>query len=186
VLDADPRPARTRLGVLRHSGPLPAEDVVIRHGEYDADAAELLRDRVRARLERMPGVRGIRQARFLLPLGDGRAQLPGESVSRLWMHLLGAPLPDLQHEVALPGGRRAFLDFAWPRMRRFGEFDGEGKYLVPALTGGRSLREVLREQRRREADIVAATGWTPIRWGSERLAGLSTFGAFLRAQGLLS
>lgn len=225
VLDPDVHPARSRPGVVRHTGAFAAEDIVVRHGVfatsiertlvdlvrtasaeaavavldaalravawrghgvYDRAAADALRARLEERWARMPGARGIRQARFLAPLGDGRAELPGESVSRLWMRLLGAAEPELQYEVPLASGRRAYLDFAWPRLGRFGEFDGDRKYLDPEISGGRDVREVLREQRRREADIVAATGWTPVRWGSERLAGLSTFGAFLRAQRLLS
>ncbi|WP_125131030.1 hypothetical protein [Microbacterium sp. 10M-3C3] len=224
VLDPDERPARSRPGVFRHSGPLAPEDVTVRrgvlvtslertvadvvrtarkeaaisvldaalrqvawrgHDEYDRDAAEELRGRLIVRWSRMPGARGIRQARFLAPIGDGRADRPGESVSRLWMRILGAEDPELQYEVGLPSGRRAFLDFAWPRLRRFGEFDGDAKYLDPLLTSGQDMRGVLRAQRARETDVIAATGFTPVRWGSERLAGMSTFAAFLRAQGLL-
>ena len=116
------------------------------HGQYDLTAAEAFRAGIHARLDAMPG----------------------ESVSRLWMQRLGAPAPILQLEVALPGRRRAYPDFAWPVLRRFGEFDGEGKYLDPAMTRGLSVREVLRAQRTRESELCAATGWTPVRWGSER------------------
>ncbi|WJM15383.1 type IV toxin-antitoxin system AbiEi family antitoxin domain-containing protein [Microbacterium arborescens] len=154
-------------------------------GVYDRAAAAALVADVAGRIERAPGARGIRRARFVVSIADGRAQLPGESISRLWMQQLGATEPTLQHPVALGGGRWAFLDFAWPRLRRFGEFDGDGKYVDPAFTAGRSPRDVLREQRDRESRIVAATGWTPIRWGWERLASRPTFAAFLRAHALL-
>ncbi|OYC97865.1 hypothetical protein [Microbacterium sp. Yaish 1] len=154
-------------------------------GMYDDDAAETLSAAVAAHIERAPGARGIRRARFVAAIADGRAQLPGESISRLWMRQLGAAQPVLQHPVAIGGGRWAFLDFAWPRLRRFGEFDGDGKYLDPALTAGRSPRDVLRAQRERESRIVAATGWTPVRWGWEHLASRPTFAAFLRSHGLL-
>ncbi|MFS0713011.1 hypothetical protein ABC195_03950 [Microbacterium sp. 2P01SA-2] len=153
---------------------------------YDDDAAEALSAAVAAHIEHAPGARGIRRARFVAAIADGRAQLPGESISRLWMLQLGAAQPVLQHPVAMGGGRWAFLDFAWPALRRFGEFDGDGKYLDPAITAGRSPRDVLRDQRDREGRIVAATGWTPVRWGWERLASRPTFAAFLRAQGLMS
>jgi hypothetical protein len=154
-------------------------------GAYDETAADAFRRDVRDRVDAASGMRGVRAARFLTDFADGRAQLPGESVSRLWMHLLGVPAPELQLTVLLDSGR-AFPDFAWPRLRRFGEFDGDGKYVDLALTRGRSVREVLRAQREREGAIIAATGWLPVRWGSERLASLSGFAAFLRQNGLLS
>ncbi|MFK4115886.1 hypothetical protein ACI2K6_14780 [Microbacterium sp. NPDC006705] len=155
------------------------------NGAYDPAAAAALVADVTARIEQAPGARGIRSARFVASIADGRAQLPGESISRLWMLQLGAAEPVLQHPVAIGDGQWAFLDFAWPRLRRFGEFDGDGKYLDPALTAGRSPRDVLRAQRERESRVVAATGWTPVRWGWERLASRPTFAAFLRAHGLL-
>ncbi|MDR6167539.1 hypothetical protein QE367_001743 [Microbacterium paludicola] len=154
-------------------------------GAYDRAAAAALATDVTARMEQSPGARGIRRARLVASIADGRAQLPGESISRLWMRQLGAAEPVLQHPVALGGGRWAFLDFAWPRLRRFGEFDGDGKCLDPALVAGRSPRDVLRAQRERESRIVAATGWTPVRWGWERLASRPSFAAFLRSHGLL-
>lgn len=154
-------------------------------GVYDERAAAVLLEDVAARVGLAAGARGIRRARFVASIADGRAQLPGESISRLWMLQLGAEKPVLQHSVPLEGGRWAYLDFAWPRLRRFGEFDGDGKYLDPALTAGRSPRAVLRAQREREGRIVAATGWTPVRWGWERLASRATFAAFLRSHGLL-
>ncbi|QLD12188.1 hypothetical protein [Microbacterium oleivorans] len=154
-------------------------------GVYDERAAAVLLEDVRARVDEAPGARGIRRARFVVSIADGRAQLPGESISRLWMLQLGAAEPELQVPVAIGGGRQVFLDFAWPRLRRFGEFDGDGKYVDPALTAGRSPRDVLRAQRERESRIVAATGWTPVRWGWERLASRTAFAAFLRSHGLL-
>lgn len=154
-------------------------------GGYDEHAAGELLAEVQARIERAAGARGIRRARFVASIADGRAQLPGESISRLWMRQLGAAEAVLQHPVALGAGRWAYLDFAWPRLGKFGEFDGDGKYLDPALASGRSPRDVLRDQRERESRIVAATGWTPVRWGWERLASRPAFAAFLRSHGLL-
>jgi hypothetical protein len=153
-------------------------------GAYDESAAEEFREDVRARVVAASGARGVKRARFVTDFADGRAQLPGESVSRLWMHLLGVEQPLLQLAVAVPGGY-AHPDFAWPRLRKFGEYDGEGKYTDPALMGGRSVRQVLRDQRDREGAIVAATGWLPVRWGSERTVSKTVFSAFLRSQGLV-
>lgn len=155
------------------------------HGRYDEESAAALRKRVQEMADAAGSARGIRQARFVIAFADGRAQLPGESLSRLWMHRLHADAPVLQAEVRLRGGRRAYPDFAWPRRRRFGEFDGDGKYVDPAMTAGRSIRETLREQRARESAVTEATGWLPVRWGWERLTSLSTFAAFLRSHGVL-
>jgi hypothetical protein len=153
-------------------------------GRYDEDAAEVFRAELCRRIDVAPGARGIRQARFVAEFADGRAQLPGESVSRLWMHQLGVAAPELQREVVVAGGR-AYPDFSWPQLRRFGEFDGDGKYTDPALNEGRTVREVLRAQREREGAVIAATEWAPLRWGSEKLTTIATFESFLRAQHLL-
>lgn len=151
---------------------------------YDEDAAEEFRECVRRRIRQNPGARGIRQARLVIELTDGRAQLPGESISRLWMLQLGVPEPILQHRVDLPGGF-AQLDFAWPRLRRWAEFDGKIKYFDPAYTGGRTADQVLFDQRVRQRDVTAATGWRVDRWGFDELSSIGVFAAHLRAIGLL-
>ena len=169
---------------------LPAVDAGLRSvswrgpGRFDLDAAEELRERVLALVEDAGAARGIRRARFVIPFADGRAQLPGESVSRLFMHRLGVDPPELQREVAIAGGR-AFPDFAWPRRRRFGEFDGDAKYIDPAFTAGRDVRRTLRDQRAREVAITEATGWLPVRWGWEALRSLSSYAVLLRAHDVL-
>ncbi len=187
--------ARTVTDLIRTSSPEAAvayADAALRlvawrgHGDYDETSAEGFRGDITARLAASPGARGIRQARVIADFADGRAQLPGESVSRLWMQRLGVVAPILQLPVALGSGRHAYPDFAWPSLGRFGEFDGDGKYLDAALTAGREPRAILRAQRAREGELIAATGWRPVRWGSERLTGLAAFAGFLRAQGLLA
>lgn len=154
------------------------------HGRYDEDRAASFRAAVAERISDGAGSRGIRAARFVCAFADGRAQLPGESVSRLWMHRLGVDQPELQREVII-GRRRAFPDFCWPDRRRYGEFDGDAKYLDPALTGERSSRDILRSQRARESALTEATGWLPVRWSWEHLSSPQRFAAFLRAHGVL-
>src|SRR5690606_6893790 len=56
---------------------------------YDTPAADEWHEVMWARAERAAGARGIRRARFILPFADGRAQLPGESVSRLYLDDMG-------------------------------------------------------------------------------------------------
>src|SRR6188472_4029406 len=99
-------------------------DAALRRVAWDERARECipsaaggLRDVVMNRIATNTGARGIRQARFVAGFADGRAQLPGESVSRLWMWQLGMPPPELQWRVDLGAGRFALLDFAWPQLR---------------------------------------------------------------------
>lgn len=151
---------------------------------YDVDAAERMRAGVVVRIKANSGARGIRQARFVAEFADGRAQLPGESVARLWMWQLGVPTPILQHRVELPGGRYALLDFAWPDAGRWAEFDGEAKYTDPELMGSRTAEQVMARQSEREALIRAATRWTCDRWGFAEMPSIEAFARHLRAIGL--
>ena len=151
-----------------------------RENEYDRDAAEDLRARVRARVFANPGARGIVQARFVTRFADGRAQLPGESVSRLWMAQLGIRAPELQYRVALGRGRYALLDFAWPDAGLWCEFDGEVKYNDGDLLRGRDRDGVLAAQDARERRIRAVTGWESHRWGFDRMQTFDAFVEYLR------
>lgn len=152
---------------------------------YDESKAARFRDDVLDRIARSSGARGIRQARTVTELADGRAQLPGESVSRVWMWLLGVPAPELQYRVELPGGRYALLDFAWPRLGRWAEFDGEAKYTDPVILAGRSPDDVRDEQEFREQAVRSTTGWRCDRWGFAHMATMDEFAAHLRGTGFL-
>jgi hypothetical protein len=152
--------------------------------EYDPTAARAFRDAVLHRIGANAGARGIRRARFVAGFADGRAQLPGESVSRLWMWQLGIPDPELQWRVDLGNGRFALLDFAWPSQRRWAEFDGEIKYSDPDILDGRTPSYVRELQSERERAVRRATGWNVDRWGFDRMQSLDAFGAYLRSLGL--
>lgn len=80
-----------------------------------------------------PGLRGVRQGREVIEFADGRAQLPGESVSRVRLQQLGFSNYDLQVPVTGAQGDQYWVDFAFLRARRFGEFDGKDKYVDPDL-----------------------------------------------------
>ncbi len=60
----------------------------------------------------------------------------------------GFPAAALQYEVRLPGGRRAFLDIAWPLEHVGLEYDGERSHTPAHLAA-----DVAREERLR------ALGW---------------------------
>ena len=151
--------------------------------EYTPSAAGGLRDVVMNRIATNTGARGIRQARFVAGFADGRAQLPGESVSRLWMWQLGMPPPELQWRVDLGAGRFALLDFAWPQLRRWAEFDGEVKYTDPEMLNGRTAEQVRESQDLRERAVRRATGWRVDRWGFDRMHTLDAFARYLRGLG---
>ena len=151
---------------------------------YDVEAAEGFRGKVVRRIRANTGARGIKQARLVAELADGRAQLPGESISRLWMWQLGLPEPELQYRVDFPDGTFALLDFAWPALGRWAEFDGDVKYTDATFMGGRSAEEVLYRQHEREQKVRRVTSWTPGRWGFDRMPDIDTFAAHLRAIGL--
>lgn len=93
--------------------------------------------------------RALRAIEFASPL----AKLPGESFSRVLMHELGFPAPELQHEFPRAIGGRHFGDFWWEGLRLLGEFDGKDKYLNPAYTQGRSAAEIFWAEKQRENEL---------------------------------
>jgi hypothetical protein len=146
---------------------------------YDEASAENVRAQVRDIMERYPGARGIRRGRFVLGLADGRAQLPGESVSRLYLVQLGFAVPRLQVPIPGPGGRWYHVDFGLDDVRAWGEYDGEGKYLDAELRGGLSLEEALLAEKAREDWIRGTTDRRFPRWGKAAIASASALGARL-------
>ena len=145
-----------------------AERMMIERGrEWDLAARDSWRAGLRELVESATGARGIRFARRVLAFADGRAQLPGESVSRLQLARLGFPPPQLQVPVPAQDGGTYFVDFGLREVRAFGEFDGERKYFDEALRRGVSLEQVLFEEKKREDWIRGTTQWRLARWGDE-------------------
>ena len=146
---------------------------------YDERAAEELRSRAREIMERHARARGIRRGRRILALADGRAQLPGESVSRLYLVQLGFAVPRLQVPIAGPAGKWYFVDFGLDDVDAWGEYDGEGKYLDPALRGRMTPDEVMLREKEREDWIRATTNRRFPRWGRAAIASAAALGARL-------
>ena len=97
---------------------LAAIDGVLRIG---VDHEEML-----AELGRFKGHRGICQARALVPLGDGRAESPGESALRLHWYDTGLPVPEPQFGILDDRGQEIYrLDVPLPEVRYAAEYDGE-------------------------------------------------------------
>ncbi|MFP5021047.1 hypothetical protein [Pseudonocardia phyllosphaerae] len=123
------------------------------------DPAAATSEQVTEVLLRTGRTHGAPAARRLLALADPLCESPGESRSRLRMHLAGLPAPVTQWPV--PGtSHRA--DFAWPELGVVGEFDGRLKY-GRSLRPGDDVNEVLWREKRRE-DRIRETGLGVIRW----------------------
>lgn len=137
--------------------------------EWDLDAIASWRSKFRKRLDAAGGARGVKQARWVAEFSDGRAQLPGESVSRLQLHRLGFAAVQLQVPIPGPRGTMYFVDFGLDDADAFGEFDGKGKYLDEAMRSGRTIEQVLLDEKEREDWIRGTTGRHMARWGSAHI-----------------
>ena len=141
---------------------------------YDEAAAGQLRAQIEACSALASGARGCRQARWVLEFGDGRAQTPPESVSRLYLHLLGFAPPRLQVRIEHSAGHYE-ADFALDDVPAWGEFDGTGKYTDPEMLADKTTAEVLIDEKLREDDIRGRTGRPVIRWGSDHIKTVEAF-----------
>jgi AbiEi antitoxin C-terminal domain/Protein of unknown function (DUF559) len=141
-------PARTAIEVARNVGrprALAVLDAALRRQVAMEELAE--------QCERQAGRRGIVEVRTLLPLADGRAESPMESVTRLICLQAGLPAPELQFVICDESGWPArYLDLAWPDHKVAVEYDG-----VAAHTGA----EALRRDRARH-NFLVERGWTII------------------------
>lgn len=139
-----------------------------RHRAYDSDRADSLRAAI---AERLPaGARGVKRARMVLALGDGRSASAGESVSRMLLVQLGFAAPRLQVAIPGPFGNDYFVDFGLDDANAWGEYDGTVKYTDPAMRGAdEGLAEVLLHEKQREDWIRGTTQRHYGRWGTEHL-----------------
>lgn len=125
-------------------------DSGLRQGASPEAVAAVLADR--------PGARGVAQARTVLALADGRAQSPGETLTRWALHEHGIPAPELQLEVVTRRGRY-FLDLGWQERRLGLEFDGLVKY--SGEYGSTAPEAIFAEKQRQDA--IEDEGWRLIR-----------------------
>jgi very-short-patch-repair endonuclease len=107
------------------------------------------------------GMRGVRTARRVLAVADGRAGSPMESVLRWLLLEAGLPAPDLQHVVRdAAGSFIGRVDMAWPEQRVIVEFDGDVH---------RERRGFVDDLRRQNGLVLA--GWTVLRFTSADVLG---------------
>lgn len=148
-------------------------------GTYDERAAAALKDEMQ-RIAAMT-TRGRLRAERVIGLADGRAQLPGESISRLRLLELGFATPSLQVPVPGPGGRTFWVDFGLDDVAAWGEFDGRIKYRELPAASGRDAIEILEQEKRREDWIRGTTHRRFARWGWRDLKDATTLGRRLAA-----
>jgi hypothetical protein len=99
----------------------------------------------------------------VLDRADPRHESAGETRSDHLMRRYQLPRPIPQYEIYDRRGKvLARLDFAWPELDSFMEFDGKTKYLRNRRLGESVEDAVLREKRREEL-ICGVTGWRCIR-----------------------
>ncbi len=140
-------PLRTALDLGRLIGrheAIGAIDALIRVGGFAI--ADLT-----AELPRFRGARGVVQLRALVPLADGRAESPAESLSRLRLRDAGLPAPQVQWEIRDALGIVIYrLDLAYPELKLAIEYDGEQFHT--------SAEDRAKDERRRAH--VRRLGWT--------------------------
>ena len=132
-----------------------AADAALRRGLDPQALAEAV--------NRARGRPGVADARRVVAFADGRSESAGESHSRVVLHRLGMPRPELQLEVRDQERRLVGRsDFGWEEHRTLGEFDGRVKY-GRLLRPGQTAEEALWAEKRRE-DALRDLGWQVVRW----------------------
>lgn len=116
----------------------------------------------------------------VLHRADARIESVGESRT---LHLIldaGLPTPVPQYVVRDRSGREvARVDFAWPELRVFLEFDGRVKY-EKLLRPGQRASDVVIAEKKRERLICELTGWRCIRLDWSDLARAAATTAMIR------
>lgn len=134
-------------------------------------------------------VRGCRPANVAAAFADGHSGSVGESASRASVHQAGLPAPLLQVHYPRPDGYDDIVDFMWEpqhHVRRrplLGEFDGKIKYTRNQFMGGRSIEDVVFEEKVRE-DRLREPGRDMARWLWEAALSPARLRAKLLAAGL--
>ena len=133
------------------------------HPVDSAPASTLSREELHDELTRIQLLHGSAKARAVVEFADGRADRPGESMSRVSIRSAGLIPPQLQVVLRGRSGRQWTVDFWWPEFNLIGEFDGKWKYTEPEFLKGRTPHQVLLDEKYREDDLRAA-GHNFSRW----------------------
>jgi hypothetical protein len=189
VTRPDQRAGRAEAGVRQHQGVVRPGDVVERDGVEVTSATrtalevttcartEISLVVVNELLHRRLTTLGDLQQRYalmskdpftlktdlVLRLADPRLESVGESRTFFMCYRGGIPVPTPQYELHDDNGDViARLDFAWPEIGVWLEFDGKEKY-VKYLREGESVVDAVLREKQRESRIAELTGWRCIR-----------------------
>jgi hypothetical protein len=134
-----------------------------------------------AQVEANPYWPGSLTANIVVRLADGRLESVGEDRFSYVAYSQGLPRPQPQVEVFDEQGTSvARVDFAWPELGVFLEFDGREKY-ERFRRDGETLDEFLLREKRRQELVCLLTGWTCLRIGWSDLARPERLAARIRA-----
>ena len=189
VTRTDGKAGRKEAGVDQHRGSVVAEDLTVVDGLWVTNgtrtaidcmtltdvehglvvtngllrAGETTLELVQRRVETMHRRPDTLQISIVLRLADGRSESIGEDRTLFLLWMAGLPMPELQYPIRDRSGRVvARVDFAWPELGVFLEFDGKVKYEA-LLREGESPADVVVREKRREEMICGLTGWRCIR-----------------------
>ncbi|MCL2535009.1 MAG: hypothetical protein FWE39_12675 [Nocardiaceae bacterium] len=157
-------PARTIVDLART---VPFESAVV-SGDHALAAGIVTAVELGIALSTCRGRRGSAQAARAVAFMDGRSESVGESRSRVLIHRMRLPAPDLQRKIADEKGVIGRVDFLFEHEHVVGEFDGLGKY-TEHLRPGQSSEQAVIDEKLRE-DRIRATGLGVARWGWRELS----------------
>jgi len=189
VTRSDGKAGRKEAGVAQHRGTMVAEDLTVidglwvtngtrtaidcititdvEHGVVAVNglvrAGETTLELVQRRLETMRRRPDTLGADIVLRLAGGRTESIGEDRTLFMLWMAGFPMPQAQYPIRDRSGRVvARVDFAWPELGVFLEFDGKVKY-QSLLQPGETASDVVVREKKREELICGLTGWRCIR-----------------------
>lgn len=157
-------PPRTVIDLART---VPFESAVM-SGDHALASGLVTRAELDEALARCRGRRGAAQAAKVVAFVDGRSESVGESRSRVPIHRLRLPAPNLQRVITDEEGEIGRVDFHFEKERAVGEFDGLGKY-TEHLRLGQTTQQALIEEKFRE-DRIRGAGYGVARWGWRELS----------------
>ena len=111
------------------------------------------REELNGMVDRSAGARGYRRALAAAAFASSLSDSTEESHSRVQIHLLGFPPPELQVRLRLPSGRTALPDFFWREYSHAGECDGRSKYTNPTFLRGRTAEQAVIDEKNRENEL---------------------------------
>ncbi|MGG5172479.1 hypothetical protein ACQR35_09925 [Pseudarthrobacter sp. J1738] len=149
------------LGKLPFAQAVTAADHVISSDRFGAHA--LSRETLTLAATGLKSATKCSRITEILDFADADSGSAGESISRANMHLLGFPPPELQTNFTDSQGFAGRSDFFWRAQRLIGEFDGAAKYLNDEYLSGRTARETVLLEKKRE-DRLRAMGYRVVRW----------------------